>query len=186
MRWRKQYVTAWERKIDMVWGTGLFICVNIPLAILVWFYGLPGTTADIWWQVLPWVVQVLVLGAMLILRPPMIIGYLVGFALTLLFPIVLAVLFLAGCFLFVVGGGILSEIPRGASVPLASPPIFLALLVALILFLLACYLAVKKMITSSQAIEWEEELSHEKDWVPASELTWESDVPRAKGDDDVA
>jgi hypothetical protein len=119
----------------------------------------------------------------------MIIGYLVGFALTLLFPIVLAVLFLAGCFLFVVGGGILSEIPRGASVPLPSPPIFLALLVAFVIFVVACYLvylAVKKMTTSSQAIEWEEELSHEKDWVPPPDIAWESDMLEDKGGDDVA
>ncbi len=32
----------------------------------------------------------------------------------------------------------------------------------------------------------DEERLPEKDWVPAPELTWESDVPRAKGDDDVA
>jgi hypothetical protein len=180
MRWRKQYATELERKIDMVRGGWLFVGINIPLAIVVWQYGYTGSTADIWWQASPWLVQILVLGGMLIRRPPMIIGYLVGFFLALLFPIVFAILFLGGCFVagaisyttYVLGFKIGSEetLALGLSVSLGGGFIIVVIIISI---------AIQTWLNKQP---W----PRPNEWVAPPDIEWDDELPAGKGGDDGA
>ena len=95
---RKEYKTGYERKADQRAGFIVFPIVNGLIWLTALIMGNWFSVDEGWMQVLPWIINGIVLILGFALRPEFAVGYISFIAIAFIAVIVLGVLFIGGCF----------------------------------------------------------------------------------------